>query len=994
MRFLLPSVVMMLLLVSSCVESERIDGSELPILSFSADSVFSQDGIATLFFSLSSPTDKEVIISLGIREEIETDIRTIPASCINIPNTVILDAGKVSTSISISLLNLPEVEDEFLVDIYIKNVINATLQKNADHVFIKSNIQADVFRYDKNKSISENIFAFISVADPDCESLISFASTIPEYKSYEYKDNYVRLYFDDEKEEVFTYEYSDLEIEGELDFRIDTLTIKHLLDSIDVSLGIPIDSIGLFEGFDQLKNNARRSMYGPRNTAGRIELTKHAVYFWAPWHEPDEKEKEFSIATKCHELLFHSGRDVRKMSDFDLYDIVIIVCHGSSDGELVIPLEQKNILENNGIKLRPGCIRRSYKDKTGKTSYYCITGYDVNKDDMLLFLPKDLSHTILWTVVCNGGKSESHLLAAAEQLNCADFFGADNKCTADGPSNLFSGFISRFATGRASKDCLTEDGKQSVEVPYTAIREDNKLVKRKYNYCRRGTKDVYYAFQAPRQVDLFEGNTSVRIIGSFPTSYYTRSSQSEISDYLLNKGIFLEQLSTHNCLFIPYSSSTILNYSEEQRDYISLLNFDVDCGHLESNEDYRVTCYLIDSDGNTKLNGGWIYFKVDDPAEAALREKLIKFFYDTDGPHWLRQDNWCTENPLQTWYGVAYEEVFHELTINLQNNGLNGKGYLEDIPELISCHFSEPELELVIDNCDNFVNSSLLGSGGDTTLDISVKGFSLRNCNHYALEYITIKSDLLEYLEFYNCKTIGSLDVHGKRIRDLNIRGCSSLSTFGASECESLQRLELNGLEALEGFGVSEAPSLSSISYSGCSNVKDITIWNTGLSALDASGFQHLVSISINENFNLGFLDLSGLKYLRIVDCSYNSLTSLSLTGCSSLGHLSCSHNQLRHLDLPTNCNLSHYMDFDCIDNLITQQIPQKWASLFWIDSLSLTGNTLYYISNYDPKYLYYSFMDESQRWCKGYTCSGVGWYGESDPESGAILMPWVMRRE
>lgn len=61
--------------------------------------------------------------------------------------------------------------------------------------------------------------------------------------------------------------------------------------------------------------------------------------------------------------------------------------------------------------------------------------------------------------------------------------------------------------------------------------------------------------------------------------------------------------------------------------------------------------------------------------ESALvveREALIALYNATDGPHWVNNSNWCSDNPLSEWYGVDLDNDDHVIGLYLSYNGLNG----------------------------------------------------------------------------------------------------------------------------------------------------------------------------------------------------------------------------------------------------------------------------------------------------------------------------------
>ena len=63
-----------------------------------------------------------------------------------------------------------------------------------------------------------------------------------------------------------------------------------------------------------------------------------------------------------------------------------------------------------------------------------------------------------------------------------------------------------------------------------------------------------------------------------------------------------------------------------------------------------------------------------DCATLSDREILVAFYEATGGPNWLRNDNWLTDAPLNTWYGITSDAPSSELVegLRLRRNGLEG----------------------------------------------------------------------------------------------------------------------------------------------------------------------------------------------------------------------------------------------------------------------------------------------------------------------------------
>lgn len=54
------------------------------------------------------------------------------------------------------------------------------------------------------------------------------------------------------------------------------------------------------------------------------------------------------------------------------------------------------------------------------------------------------------------------------------------------------------------------------------------------------------------------------------------------------------------------------------------------------------------------------------------RETLIAIYNATDGPNWTSQDNWLSDTPISTWYGITTNDMDRVTRIHLGNVGMAG----------------------------------------------------------------------------------------------------------------------------------------------------------------------------------------------------------------------------------------------------------------------------------------------------------------------------------
>lgn len=69
-----------------------------------------------------------------------------------------------------------------------------------------------------------------------------------------------------------------------------------------------------------------------------------------------------------------------------------------------------------------------------------------------------------------------------------------------------------------------------------------------------------------------------------------------------------------------------------------------------------------------------VVFTTPEESLAAAREALIAFYNATDGDNWANNTNWCSDKPINEWFGVnPYDSEFpYVRSLNLESNNLNG----------------------------------------------------------------------------------------------------------------------------------------------------------------------------------------------------------------------------------------------------------------------------------------------------------------------------------
>ena len=236
------------------------------------------------------------------------------------------------------------------------------------------------------------------------------------------------------------------------------------------------------------------------------------------------------------------------------------------------------------------------------------------------------------------------------------------------------------------------------------------------------------------------------------------------------------------------------------------------------------------------------------------RGALVALYHATDGPNWKKNDNWLTNEPLNTWYGVFTNDSGHVTGLTLRNNGLRGQ--LPDISALSnlkSLIFMDNQLTGPIPKLNSLTNlSRLYLYANDLTGEIP---------------------DLSALTNLYHLYLFGN-DLTGE-IPDL-------------SALTNLSRLYLSS-NKLSG----SIPDLSSLT-----NLYYLSLGYNQLSGPipDLSSLTKLVELSLSGNKLTGDIpDLNALVRLRDLYLDDNSLTGEipDLSTLTRLENISLSENEL-----------------------------------------------------------------------------------------------------
>jgi len=339
-------------------------------------------------------------------------------------------------------------------------------------------------------------------------------------------------------------------------------------------------------------------------------------------------------------------------------------------------------------------------------------------------------------------------------------------------------------------------------------------------------------------------------------------------------------------------------------------------------------------------------------------EALIVFYNAAGGPNWTNNTNWCSNKPLNEWYGV-YTNLKGRVTgLNLDFNNLQG---------FIPGEFANlTNLKTLILQVNQLSGSIPIEFGNLTSLEYLNLG-SNKFTGSIPNEFGKLIN--LNNLELFGNQFTGNIPLELKKLIKLCNLGLSDNQLTGSIPTElssllKLQRLSLANNQ-LTGSIPKELVKLSDLNELRlCGNQLSgiIPIELTQLSklqtlALGRNPFSGSIPLELFQLSNLKYLDLDGIKFKGTIPTELSRLSSLEylylsnnqFTGTipselgqlTSLTNLSLSNNELTGSIPPELGNLSKLQLLSLSSNFLTGSIPSEFGRLMNIEYLNLSCNHL-----------------------------------------------------
>lgn len=340
---------------------------------------------------------------------------------------------------------------------------------------------------------------------------------------------------------------------------IDDSQMYQLLDDIETALGNPGGSkASVLSSGSNGEAEESQSQFNTSSTGQKRVLTRRNILLWSPWtnnqaHER-AKVKEIARANKLtYSEILNKDCTLASVKQFANYDIVVLACHGSKRGELVLPMYADESF--NDLDIRYG--KNGYTMTKVKVNGKRVNGVIPSYNNVKKNFPK-LSRTILWTLMCHAYTTNSVIMKIADSANAADFYGATNAINTT-PLGYLKKFTPAFYNGATSeKAFMAIANKRAID--YSYANNDGTVTGK---YCMSALCDVIY--QKPRAIEANDNKprgvmridpSMVHAVG-LQSLHSLKSSDNGSSE--VEAGFWFKNTGTQQVSIVPFSQQSVEN---------------------------------------------------------------------------------------------------------------------------------------------------------------------------------------------------------------------------------------------------------------------------------------------------------------------------------------------------------------------------------------------------------------------------------------------------
>ena len=365
------------------------------------------------------------------------------------------------------------------------------------------------------------------------------------------------------------------------------------------------------------------------------------------------------------------------------------------------------------------------------------------------------------------------------------------------------------------------------------------------------------------------------------------------------------------------------------------------------------------------------------------REILEAFYRSADGDNWSRHDNWCTDKPLNEWYGIGatYDRETGEervLSIDLDDvTGINGTADFRGMSRLQGISLGSVNInkrittinvaglsDLTSLSCRNCELTSLNISGCTKLLmlmlhDNNLTELDLSGCpelktlycsnnqlTHFdftqvpKMNHLVIAGNLYEKLDVSMLTRLNYFNFGGENMTEAPIMSANNQSITGLS-CDGgkFESIDLSILPNLETLNISYG-AIQGLDLSANTKLQELSLYSTQIESLNAPNLSELTTIFISNNSKLtSSLDFSNCSQVKDITVTGNGVTSLSTANCANLEQLNCYDNNLSSLDISYCPKLKSLREYN--NQLKTLNIAGSGQIMGWINDYQFISITI-----------------------------------------------------
>ena len=320
--------------------------------------------------------------------------------------------------------------------------------------------------------------------------------------------------------------------------------------------------------------------------------------------------------------------------------------------------------------------------------------------------------------------------------------------------------------------------------------------------------------------------------------------------------------------------------------------------------------------------------------ETTDRDTLVALYHATDGDSWTNNDNWLSDAPIDTWYGVTTDENGRVIELDLRENGLSGT-----IP-------SE------LDGLSYLQVLNLAGNELRGTIPLELTRLSY-------LQWINLASNSLRGvipLEFANLINLTGLVLSDNELRGSippelgNLTNLKWLYLWG-NQLSGTIPPELGNLTTLEELYLRSNQLSGTIppELGNLATLEELYLWGNQLSGTippELGKLVSLVKLQFGANKLIGTIpselgNLANLEELGLFSNQLNGAIPPELGNLVNLKHLVLSDNNLTGTIPPELGNLANLELLFLSENQLSGTIPPQLDNLTNLKWLHLWGNKL-----------------------------------------------------